>query len=42
MLTLGKEMGSRKRKLLRIREESLHDRKNLGKNLKAHSIIEEP
>ena len=33
-------MGSRKRKLLRIREESLHDRKNLGKNVKAQSIIE--
>ena len=42
MLTLGKEMGSWKRKLLRICEESSHDRKNLGKNLKAHSIIEEP
>ena len=33
-------MGSRKRKLLRIREESLHDRKNLGKNVKAQSMIE--
>ena len=42
MLTLGKEMVSWKRKLLRICEESSHDRKNLGKNLKTHSIIEEP
>ena len=42
MLTLGKEMGSRKRKLLGICEESLHDRKNLGKNVKAQSMIEKP